>query len=278
MQPLLWQRLRGGFPPHGVPFVQPEAELQPDIPRPMAMVLAYRGSGFLGWQVQARGRTVQGVVERQLSLLMDRPIRIAAAGRTDTGVHALGQVASFEAYGRLDQPAMMYALNSMLPTDVCIRALGRVPPDFHARYNVTGKTYEYFLWPQADPGMFLEGLCWPLRHELNVEVMSRALEYLIGDVDLAAFAAHSNDVDGSTIRRITEAIIEPAGDGMLVVRLSGNGFLRHVVRNIVGTLSQVGRGRLQPEAVSEMLGAGQRLYSGPKAPPGGLYLARVYYG
>ncbi len=278
MDCLLWQRLRGDFPPHDVPFVEPTADVDPEEPRPMAMVLAYRGAGFLGWQVQNKGRTVQGVVERKLSQLMDRPVRIVAAGRTDTGVHALGQVASFEAYGRLDPPRMIQALNSMMPPDVRIRALGSVAPDFHARYSVTGKTYEYYLWPQADPGMFLDGHCWPLGHALNVEAMRRALAHLVGDVDLAAFAAHSNDLDGSTVRRVSDALIEPAGDGMLVVRLSGSGFLRHVVRNIVGTLSQVGRDRLPPRAIAEMLEAGQRLYPGPKAPPGGLYLARVYYG
>lgn len=278
MTSLLWRRLQGEFPPHEVPFADHPPDFDPDEPRPMAMVLAYRGSGFLGWQVQNKGRTVQGVVERQLGLLMDRHVRIVAAGRTDTGVHALGQVASFEGFGRLDPLRMEQALNSMLPPDVRLRALGQVDPDFHARYSVSGKTYEYYLWPQADPGMFLDGLCWPLRHALDAASMQAALDQLIGDVDLAAFAAHSNDLDGSTVRRVTEAVIKDAGDGMLVVRLSGSGFLRHVVRNIVGTLSQVGRGRLAPEAVGEMLLAGQRIHPGPKAPPGGLYLARVFYG
>ncbi len=270
----LWVRLAGEFPAHDVPFLEPATGTST---RRLALVLAYRGDLFNGWQVQPRGDTVQGAMEAALSRLCDSPVRVQAAGRTDAGVHAWGQVAAFDTHSRLDAAEMLRGLRAILPTGIWPRALGSVAPDFHPRYQARGKTYDYFLLPQVETGLFLEPYCWPLQDSLDHGAMAKALALLKGEVDMAAFASQGSEVGGPTLRQLTQAGISPQADRRWRVRLSGTGFLRHCVRNLVGSLVQVGRGQLTPEALKEMSEAGERLYPGPKAPPGGLYLNRVYY-
>ncbi len=245
--------------------------------RHLALGLAYRGDGFGGWQVQPRGLTVQGALEAALTKLCDQPIRVAASGRTDTGVHAWGQVASFATTSDLSLERMLRGLRSLLPPGVWVRALGPVAPEFHARYSAQGKTYHYYLWPAAQGGLFLEGLCWPLREALDLAAMAQALQQLEGPVDLAAFMSAGGEPGESTVRQLHRAELSPVEGGLVEVRLTASGFLRHSVRNLVGSLVQVGWGRLEPGELARMAAAGRRLRPGPKAPPHGLYLARVFY-
>ncbi|MBU1274787.1 MAG: tRNA pseudouridine(38-40) synthase TruA [Proteobacteria bacterium] len=262
------------MPPLDVPFL----EREPDGPtRHLALGLAYRGDGFLGWQVQPKGLTVQGALEKALTKLCDQPIRVAASGRTDTGVNAWGQVASFATTSTLSLERMLRGLRSLLPPGVWPRALGPVPRDFHARFSAQGKTYHYYLWPQAQGGLFLDGLCWPLRGALELEPMARALAGLVGPVDMAAFASAGSEPGESTMRQLYRAELSLVEGGLVEVRLTASGFLRHSVRNLVGSLVQVGQGRLEPSGLARMAQAGKRLRPGPKAPPHGLYLARVFY-
>lgn len=272
--PTLWQRLAGGFPPLDVPFLEQEPEGES---RHLALGLAYRGAGFAGWQVQPGEATVQGAVEAALSRLCDEPIRVQASGRTDAGVNAWGQVASLATTSRLPAPEMLRGLRALLPSGVWPRALGPVTQDFHARYSAQGKTYHYYLWPRAEAALFLEPHCWPLKQALDLAAMRAALAGLRGEVDLAAFATAGSEPGATTLRRIHRAELNELPDGLVELRITASGFLRHSVRNLVGSLVQVGRGELPPSALAEMAGAGQRLYSGPKAPPQGLYLARVFY-
>ena len=270
----LWHRLRGEFPPHQVPFLP---RPRPGAERTLALVLAYDGSAFKGWQVQPRGRTIQGELEKALGRLCDHPVRLQASGRTDTGVHAWGQVAHFQTTSTLECPRLLAGLRALAPPEVWVRELGQVAPDFHARYRARAKTYDYYLWPGARAPLFLRGRLWPLEQKLDREAVERALTLVVGEHDLRAFASRGAEVEGSSRRRILEAELQVEADGLWRIRLTATGFLRHVVRNLVGTFHQVGRRRLAPEAVAEMLAAGARLYPGPKAPPGGLYLNRVYY-
>ena len=272
--PGLWERLAGRFPPLDVPFQDQEPGGES---RRLALGLAYRGAGFVGWQVQPGAATVQGAVETALSRLCDQPIRVEASGRTDAGVNAWGQVASFTTTSRLAAPEMLRGLRALLPPGVWPRALGPVAPEFHARYSAQGKTYHYYLWPQAEAGLFLEPHCWPLKAELDLAAMQTALAGLEGEVDLAAFATAGSEPGHTTLRQIHRAQARPTPDGLIEISLCASGFLRHSVRNLVGSLVQVGKGELPPAALAEMAVAGQRLYSGPKAPPQGLYLARVFY-
>lgn len=272
----LWAALLGDFPPHQVPFIEGEGGADGQ-PRRLALVLAYEGTRFAGWQLQPGKRTVQEEVEKALGTLCDQAVRVEASGRTDAGVHALGQVASFSTTSRLSLERMRRGLASLLPPDVNLRRLGAVPAGFHARFACLAKTYRYFLWPGASAPLFLKRRLWALRQGLDPQALAAALAQVVGERDLAAFASRLGVVEeGSTVRRVMAAELDASGP-VWRVRITGSGFLRHVVRNLVGACVQVGMGRLKPQAVGEMLAAGRRLYAGPKAPAGGLYLSRVYY-
>jgi tRNA pseudouridine38-40 synthase len=274
----LWARLGGEFPPHGLPLEQPEPLTPPGQPRHLALVLAYDGQGWAGWQLQPGRPTLQEAVESVLGRLCGQPVRVAASGRTDAGVHALGQVASFATTSALPLPRLLLGLGALLPPGVLARAVGPMPPDFHARYSAQAKTYDYYLWPRAGTaGLFLRDRLWALERPLDPGPVRRALELLPGERDLKALASRGHEAKGSTRRDILEAKLDVWKEGPWRVRLTATGFLRHVVRNLLGVLSQVGEGRLAPENLMEMLEAGRRLYPGPKAPPQGLYLNRVYY-
>jgi tRNA pseudouridine38-40 synthase len=267
--------LMGEFPPHEVPFIDAPQPSEPT--RSLAMVLAYCGDQFAGWQVQPGRATVQGVTEAALAKLCNQEVRIQASGRTDAGVHALGQVASFKTSSKLDLKAMKRGLKALLGERVHLRALGEVGPDFHARYSVQAKTYVYYLWPGAAAPLFLPDRLWPLKKALDPAPVRDALKGLVGEHDLAALASAGSEVQGSTVRRISQAKLVCLPGGLWRVELTATGFLRHVVRNLVGVLFQIGRGDLQPAHLHEMLAVGKRTYAGPKAPPGGLYLSRVFY-
>ena len=271
----LTQLLMGRFAPHDVPYMPEPAPAQ--SPRHLAMVLAYCGDEFAGWQVQPRRATVQGSLESALSKICNQPVRIQASGRTDAGVHALGQVAHFSTGSRLGLETLAHGLRSIVGPRVLLRALGQVEPEFHARYSVRAKTYAYYLWPQAKAPLFMQNRLWSLPKPLNPEPVRRALAGIIGDRDLAALASAGSEVQGSTVRTIFAAELSLDEHGIWCLRIKASGFLRHVVRNLVGVLYQIGRGDLQPEQLHEMLAAGKRLYAGPKAPPGGLYLEKVFY-
>ncbi|MGD8561182.1 MAG: tRNA pseudouridine(38-40) synthase TruA [Desulfarculaceae bacterium] len=273
---VFWSRLRGRFPSHDVPFLPDADQESSSQQRHLALVLAYNGEDFAGWQVQPGARTVQGALEDALGQLCAKSVRVVASGRTDAGVHAWGQVASLVTDSRLDCPKMLAGLRALLPPEVYPRDLGPVPPGFNARYAAKAKTYVYFVWPQAGADIFLQGRLWPLEQNLSEPALREALELLQGEHDLAALASAA-EVKGSTVRRILQADLEIEPQGIWRLSFTASGFLRHAVRNLVGMLVQVGQGRLEPSDLAEMLAAGQRIYPGPKAPPGGLYLSKVYY-
>lgn len=276
----LWPGLWGEFPAHDVPLLDENAieEAEPGAARRLALVLAYEGGPFAGWQVQPGAVTIQGEVEQALSRLCDHPVRVHASGRTDAGVHAWGQVATFNTTSRLAAPQMLAGLRALLPDQIHPRALGRVAPDFHARFHARAKTYDYFLWPQAGPALFQRQRLWPLWRPLDEEALRQALEPLPGPRDLKPFASQGDEAAGSTVRQVFEARLTIGERGLWRVRLTASGFLRHVVRNLVGELVMVGLGKARPESILEACTAGRRARSGPKAPACGLYLNRVYYG
>jgi tRNA pseudouridine38-40 synthase len=220
---------------------------------------------------------VQGALEACLAKLCNEPIRVVASGRTDAGVHAWGQVASFHTKSNLSLERMAKGLRAMLPKDVCLRGLARVRSGFHARYDAKAKTYDYFIWPGKKGRLFLQNRVWDLDRELNAEKIRKALAGLPGDCDLRAMASQGVEVKGSTVRKVLAAELVEEPGGPWRISLTATGFLRHVVRNLVGTLAQIGWGKLRPEELFDMLEAGERFHPGPKAPAGGLYLNRVYY-
>ncbi len=271
----LWARLGGSYPPFDAPLLATEPEPGPGG-RQLALVLAYHGGGFAGWQLQPGKPTIQGAVEHVLSTLCDHPVRVAASGRTDAGVHALGQVAGFATGSRLSLERMERGLRSLLPEGLFLRALGPVRPGFHARFDARAKTYDYYLWPGGGARPFLSGRLWALDQELSPGPVAEALAALPGRRDLRALTSRGGDAE-DTVRRVLAARLDADPGGPWRVRITAEGFLRHAVRNLVGVLAQIGMGRLPAGALMEMIEAGRRIYSGPKAPPAGLYLARVYY-
>ncbi len=233
--------------------------------------VAYDGTRYGGSQIQANAPTVQAELERALREICQQEIRIALAGRTDAGVHATGQVMSFYADTALDGEAIRRGVNALLPADIAVRDVEEASADFHARYSATGRTYEYRIRnaPQRDP-LERHREHW-LPQALDVDAMQRAAQMLVGRRDLAAFATGvrgERTIRGAAWKR----------DGTLLrLEIEADGFLRGVVRGVVGTLLWVGRGRISPERFGEIMTGGDRSAAGPSAPAEGLCLIRVDY-
>ncbi len=252
--------------------------------RTLRLVLEYDGTGFHGWQAQpgrAERRTVQAVVELALERLLGEPVTVHGAGRTDAGVHALGQVASVVLERATMAPeAIRDGLNALLPEDVAVRLVEDAPAGFHARKSAIGKHYRYLLLCRQARAPLLRRRVWHRRGRLDLEAMARAAVPLVGRHDFSAFRAAAGQAKHPvrTLRRLTVAP-DPAGEveGLVRIDLEADGFLMHMARILVGTLVEVGRGRLAPEATAAILAGRDRRAAGPTAPAHGLYLVAVRY-
>jgi tRNA pseudouridine38-40 synthase len=246
--------------------------------RTIALTLEYEGTGFAGWQRQPGMRTVQAVIEDALEAVEGRAVTVVAAGRTDAGVHARGQVVSADVANTLAPPVLMRALNVRLPEDVRVRAAADADPGFNARRQARAKVYHYTIALGADPGPFVRRVVWHVPQALDVAAMTAAAAVLLGEHDFAAFQAAGGDVR-TTVRRILgSALVDTPGAPHYVrYQVEGTGFLRHMVRNIVGTLVDVGRHRWAAGEMRSILESKDRGRAGATAPPQGLVLARVIY-
>ena len=246
--------------------------------RNLKLTLQYDGTNYVGWQRQAEGLSIQGLVEDALLPMAGRRVVVHGAGRTDAGVHALGQVATASLDTDLDAATLVRALNAVLPIDVRVLSVEDVPADFHARFSAVGKAYEYRIInaPVASP--FVVRYAWHVPQPLDLASMKSASESLIGQHDFAAFQA-ARSLVSSTVRVIqTIDWLEGHGhESPLVMQMAGDGFLRHMVRTIVGTLIEVGLGRWPAARVADILASGDRARAGPTAPPHGLFLIGVEY-
>ncbi len=257
--------------------------------RTLRLVLAYDGAGFAGWQRQdAAQRTVQGELEQVLSTIDGRPVHVAGAGRTDAGVHAAGQVASVQLAAAIPPERLVRACNAMLQPDVRVLAADEVAPSFHARSHARGKTYRYYIWngPAGQPA--LRRTAWYVPQPLSLDAMQDVAPVFVGRHDFAAFQAQGSDVQ-TTLRRMWTSrvdIVETlpgwcvlgASPGrLLCFEVSGDGFLRHMVRVMAGTLAWAGKGRFTRQQVADALACGRRDAAGPTAPPHGLHLCQVHY-
>lgn len=241
------------------------------------LTLAWNGAAYVGWQRQARGRSLQEVVEDAVSrALGGEPVRVTASGRTDAGVHALGQVVAFSAETVRGPDALVAALNQHLPRDIAALDAAIMPDDFNPRRWVLRKLYRYRVLNRRARCPFREGLVWHWRSPLDLGAMQGAISALVGRHDFTSFRAqgcgalHAN----RTIERATAIAV----DDEIHLEFVGNGFLRHQVRIMSGTLVEVGLGRLPPEAVGQILDARDRTLAGRTAPPEGLCLVRVELG
>ncbi len=259
--------------------------------RTLKIVLAYDGTRLVGWQRQAAGCSVQGLLEQALAEIEGKAVPVVGAGRTDAGVHALGQVASC----RLDHPlavaSLRRALNARLPAAVRVLALDEADPGFHARYAARSKTYRYLVLNGEVAGPFGREFVWHVPRRLDVDAMASAALALVGRHDFAAFRG-AGSAPRTTVRTITRSEVRTPARGdtggealrldgevdrLIVYEVEGDGFLRHMVRNIVGSLVEIGQGRRPPGWLASVLASRDRTQAGSTAPPTGLFLVRVDY-
>jgi tRNA pseudouridine38-40 synthase len=247
---------------------------QPE-PRALLLTLEYDGSAYVGWQLQKNGLSVQAVLEEAAFQVCGARLRVRAASRTDSGVHARGQVALLPWRGRLGPAQALAALNARLPEDVCVRAAAWAEPGFQPRRRAQGKLYRYLIHNAQVRPVLERRMVWHLRHPLDIEGMNRAAEVLVGQHDFSAFRA-ANCPARSPIRRLDRLEAGRDGERVWIVAL-GPSFLKQMVRNLVGCLAEVGRGRLTPPEVAVILAGRARTRAPRTAPAQGLCLERVFF-
>lgn len=247
--------------------------------RSLMLWVAYDGTDFVGWQVQPNGPSIQSELEKAWKKLTSEEIRITGSGRTDSGVHAMGQVASVQTETKLDLFRILRGLNALLPAQISVSNVGLVDGSFHAIADAEGKTYRYDIQFGKASSPFSVNKAWFVPRDLDVEEMKRAAKELIGEKDFASFQA-AGSPRNSTIRNVQNLSIRDWSEGgfdRVQIEISANGFLYNMVRNIVGTLVEVGKGRWKAEDVQQIVLAKNRKSSGPTAPACGLMLWEVFY-
>jgi tRNA pseudouridine38-40 synthase len=245
------------------------------VKKRVKLVISYDGTNYCGWQIQINGITVEEILNRELSRLLKEDITVIGASRTDSGVHALGNVAVFDTYSKIPPEKMCFALNQRLPEDIRIQESCEVPLDFHPRFCESVKTYEYKILNRRFDIPVLRLYTYFVYVPLDIEKMKKAAEYIVGEHDFKSFCSARTQVT-NTVRTIYELKLEKQED-IIKIRIAGNGFLYNMVRIIVGTLIKVGMGVYPPEYVKEILEACDRNLAGPKAPAKGLTLVGIEY-
>ena len=263
------------------------------------LTIEYEGTNYRGWQrqkprcqisdIRGQKRTVQGVLEEALSKITKERIRVIGAGRTDAGVHSLGQVANFKTKSKMTPGEFRKALNSMLPKDIAIKNAQRVKERFHAQFDAKSKHYRYIIYQGSTPSPFLKDYALYTSYKLNLKAMREEAKYLVGKHDFSSFKLSGSSVR-NPIRTLTKLTItshksyrspitnhRSPNSRLISIDCVADGFLYGMVRSIVGTLIEVGRGKISPSEVKEILKARNRRLAGPTAPARGLYLIKVRY-
>ncbi|MBL7032354.1 MAG: tRNA pseudouridine(38-40) synthase TruA [Nitrospira sp.] len=253
--------------------------------RHIKLTLQYDGTDYSGWQIQKNAATIQGLLEDAIFSVTDNRSRVTGAGRTDAGVHAFEQVAIFETASTLSPDVFLQALNANLPGGIRITRSEDCPDYFHPRYRAKGKRYSYIISNLAG-SVFLSRYSWQLGFKLNIEAMTEASKYLIGKHDFSSFQASGcsakhpvRELSSITISNLPslEFITFRIDTPIIKISIEGSAFLRHMVRNIVGTLVDIGKGKYPPEKIKEILGSRDRGNAGPTAPSCGLFLEKITY-
>jgi len=247
------------------------------MPRRVKLTVAYDGTAYAGWQIQSNGTTIQEVMEGAFSRILQEPVRLRAAGRTDAGVHAREQVVDFADAGVRDLETIVRGGNALLPPDIRILSASVVPETFDSRRHATEKEYRYFLYLSPVDSPFLSRYAWRIEKLLDVDAVRESLSRLVGEHDFTSFRGQGCTAI-SPVRTIFRAeVAKHDVPGLFSIDVAGSGFLRHMVRNIVGTVVNAGKGKHSADHVGEILRARDRCAAGVNAPPHGLFLWSVSY-
>jgi tRNA pseudouridine38-40 synthase len=254
--------------------------------RHIKLLLEYDGSNYQGWQSQKSGNTIQDVICNKIISITSGPIRLAGASRTDAGVHALGQVAAFNTNSELTIDVLKRALNAKLPEDIRILSIEETDGSFNPRFDAVKKRYIYLMGIGRDESAFLNKYRWQMKANLDIDVMREAGSFLTGEHDFSSLRGsgcsakttvrHIHSLEITALHTMDFMTVSIKGD-WIKISIEANAFLRHMVRNIVGTLVEVGKGKIAVKDVSAILNARDRTKAGPTAPANGLFLERVYY-
>lgn len=244
--------------------------------RTFKMLLEYDGTAYCGWQRQKNGISIQQILEEAVRRIIHEDVSIIASGRTDAGVHAVNQVASLKVASALPVNKIFLGINSVLPADIVLKDLQEGAPDFNALKDAKGKVYLYRIRNQRLRPVLGRQYYWFIRFPLDIERMMSAAAYLTGRHDFSCFCATGCDIK-DRVRTLSPIVIDERGHGMLEITVESSGFLRHMVRNIVGTLVDVGRGKLSPDDMPDIIASRDRKKAGLAAPACGLFLKEVKY-
>jgi tRNA pseudouridine38-40 synthase len=245
------------------------------LSRRLRLLVEYDGTDFSGWQRQKTERTVQGVLEDAIREMTGETVFVRGAGRTDAGVHADGQVATLDLAANIPTHGLLRGLNTILPADVALLDVAEAAPDFDARFSARGKVYRYTIWSHLVRSPRRARDAWHLRHPVDVDAMRAAAVALVGEHDFRGFRAA--DCDRRSTRRIVRRLDVDRAGALITVEVEATAFLKNMVRILVGTLVDVGRGRIDADAIPRMLATGDRAAGGMTAPAHGLTLLRVIY-
>ncbi|MFH1666585.1 MAG: tRNA pseudouridine(38-40) synthase TruA [Elusimicrobiota bacterium] len=266
--------------------------------RNIKLTIEYEGTGYCGWQVQKlhnlttsqsrRLKSIQETIEEALKKILRQKVSLIASGRTDAGVHALGQVANFKTNSKISLKKLMRSSNGLLPTGIKVLKTEEAGQGFHSRFDAKSKTYRYLIVKSKVAPALLRKLVYFFPYPLNIKTMNREARCLVGRHDFKAFCASGSSVKG-TVRRVKKISIRPIdshffagqrddkGASLIAVEIEADGFLYNMVRNIVGTLIEIGRGRFPSGSITQILSAKNRRHAGPTAPAQGLYLIKSVY-
>ena len=244
--------------------------------RNIKLLIEYDGTDYSGWQIQPKGPTIQGMIEEKLSVLTGEMIRLIGSGRTDAGAHAFGQVANFKTQSKMDVGSIQRAMNSLLPPDIVIRKVEMVDEKFNARRNARSKVYEYQILNRPLRSALHPGYAWHIPQRLDLDSMKIAARSLLGEHDFSSFRSVGTPTR-TAVRRVIRAEWKKGRDGHIRFEIEASGFLKQMVRAIVGTLTEVGRGKVSVEEFRKILDAKDRKEAGPTAPARGLFLKEVKY-
>jgi tRNA pseudouridine38-40 synthase len=242
----------------------------------IALNVQYDGTGFNGWQIQSGGRTVQGEIEKAIEIFLKERLRVTASGRTDAGVHALGQVVHFNAPETVHLQKICIGLNGILARDIAVKNAYRVDAGFHSRFSAIEREYHYFIHNHPSRSPFMMNRAMWVHERLDCAYLKEVALHLVGEMDFSSFCKKRESKNINTVRRITAVDVRKDGD-LIVFNIAGNAFLHNMVRIIVGTMVEMNRKNSEPKSIAGIIAKRDREWSGLTAPAYGLYLAHVRY-